>query len=224
MIFVMKKTIKVALVDDHTLLRKALAGMIKQFGFVVQFECSNGKELITKLDKDDLPDIVLMDINMPEMDGIEATLWLRKNYPFVHVLALSRLDDDNSVIRMLKNGAKGYLLKDAEPEQLKAAINSVLSYGFYYSDMVSSKLLHSILQLDEKDNHQRQMLNLSEKEIEFLKLTATELTYKEIADRMGLRPKTVEGYRDRLFEKLNVVSRVGLVLFAIKNSIVQLNP
>jgi two-component system, NarL family, invasion response regulator UvrY len=215
--------IKVALADDHVLLRNGLAGLVTKLGYEVLFESNNGKDLVSKLNKDDLPDIILMDINMPEMDGYDATLWIRNNFPLVNVLALSMYDDENAIIRMLKNGAKGYIMKDADPMELKKAIDDVITKGVHYSELVTGRLLHSIYQVDEPSNGTKQMLNLNEREIEFLKLASTEMTYKEIADNMHLSPRTIDGYRDALFEKLNIRNRVGLVLFAIKHSIVQVN-
>ncbi len=217
------KKIKVALADDHVLLRNGLAGLVTKLGYDVLFECNNGKDLISKLNKDDLPDIILMDINMPEMDGYDATLWIKNNYPLVHVLALSMYDDENAIIRMLKNGAKGYVMKESDPIELKRAIDDVVTKGVHYSEIVTGRLLHSIYAVDEPGNGTKQMLNLNEREIEFLKLASTEMTYKEIADSMRLSPRTIDGYRDALFEKLNIRNRVGLVLFAIKHSIVQIN-
>jgi two-component system, NarL family, invasion response regulator UvrY len=187
------------------------------------YECKNGKEFIEKIDKKNLPDLVLMDINMPEMDGYETTLWLKKNYPLVNVIALSMYDDENAIIRMIKNGAKGYILKDSSPPELKTALDSVVSKGFHYSERVTGKLIHSINQMDEEDNTTKQVLNLNDKEVEFLKLVGTEMTYKEIAQQMHLSPRTIDGYRDNLFDKLNIKSRVGLVMFAIKNGVIQMN-
>jgi two-component system, NarL family, invasion response regulator UvrY len=215
--------VKVALADDHVLLRNGLAGLVTKLGYDVLFESNNGKDLVSKLKKDDLPDIILMDINMPEMDGYDATLWIRNNYPLVHVLALSMYDDENAIIRMLKNGAKGYIMKDADPMELKKAIDDVITKGVHYSELVTGRLLHSIYQVDEPGHGTKKMLDLNDREIEFLKLASTEMTYKEIADAMHLSPRTIDGYRDALFEKLNIRNRVGLVLFAIKHSIVQVN-
>jgi len=215
--------IKVALADDHVLLRNGLAGLVINLGYTVLFEANNGKDLISKLKKDNLPDIILMDINMPEMDGYDTTSWLKNNYPLIHVLALSMYDDENAIIRMLRNGSKGYIMKDADPLELKQAIDNVITKGVHYSEFVTGKLLHSIYQVDEPGNGTKQMLNLNDREIEFLKLASTEMTYKEIADNMHLSPRTIDGYRDALFEKLNIRNRVGLVLFAIKQSIVQVN-
>jgi two-component system, NarL family, invasion response regulator UvrY len=215
--------IKVALTDDHVLLRNGLAGLVTNLGYTVLFECNNGKDLISKIDKDNPPDLVLMDINMPEMDGYATTLWLKDNYPLVNVLALSMYDDENAIIRMLRNGARGYIMKDADPMELKRAIDDVMTKGVHYSELVTGKLLHSIYKVDEPGNGTKQMLDLNDREMEFLKLASTEMTYKEIAEQMHLSPRTIDGYRDALFEKLNIKNRVGLVLFAIKHGIVQVN-
>jgi two-component system, NarL family, invasion response regulator UvrY len=214
---------KIALADDHVLLRNGLANLIKEFGYEVVCEANNGKELIEKIIAGHVPDIVLMDINMPVMDGYETTIWLRENMADVKVLALSMYDDENSIIRMIRNGARGYILKDIEPPELKTALNSLVSKGFYYSELVTGKLIYTVNNLDRPNNTPVQSLHgLNDKEVEFLRLAATEMTYKEIADKMCLSPRTIDGYRDALFEKLNIKSRVGLVLFAVKNSLVRL--
>jgi len=216
------KSITVALVDDHVLLRNGLAGLVANLGYEVLFECSNGLELKEKLKILPEPQIILMDINMPEMDGYAATLWVRDNHPKVSVLALSMYDDEQAIIRMLHNGAKGYVMKDADPRELKAAIDDVLRKGVHYSEIVTGRLLHSIYQVEEPEStpsmHAPQ---LNDREIEFLKLASTELTYKEIAEKMHLSPRTIDGYRDTLFEKLNTKNRVGLVLYAIRSGLVQ---
>jgi len=220
----MNDTAKIVLVDDHVLLRNGLAALVTSLGYTVMYECSNGRQLIEKLTNHNDPDLVLMDINMPELDGFETTLWLKKNHPLINVLALSMYDNESSIIRMIKNGAKGYILKDTDPAELKQAISSVISKGFYYSDLVSGRLIRAIR--DDEDNdydNKKAVLGLNEKEIEFLKFAATEMTYKEIAQQMHLSPRTIDGYRDQLFQKLNVVSRVGLVVFAVKNGIVHFN-
>ena len=217
------ENIKVVLVDDHVMLRNGLAILIGNLGYTVLFECSNGKELQRKIESQNLPDIVLMDINMPEMDGYETTLWLQNCSPTIHVLTLSMYDDEVSIIRMLKNGAKGYVMKESEPMELKRAIDDVVTKGVHYSEIVTGKLLHSVYQIDGSGQQSRLVMTLTKKEIEFLKLVCTEMTYKKIAELMNLSPRTIDGYRDLLFEKLNIKNRVGLVLFAIKNNIVQVN-
>ena len=210
----------IALADDHVLLRKGLADLVSKQGYTVLFQADNGEEFLEKLKTNPEPDVVLLDINMPKKDGYETALWLKRNKPGIKVIALSMYDDENAIIRMLKNGARGYILKDSEPGDLKAAIDSVLAKGFHYSEMVTGKLIHTIHSMDEEDTEIKSTLGLNDREITFLKLAATELTYKEIAQQMHLSPRTIDGYRDELFEKLNIKSRVGLVLFAIKNGIV----
>lgn len=207
--------------DDHVLLRNGLATLIRSFGeYAVLFEAHNGMDLIRQLRPRCLPDLVLLDINMPDMDGYETALWLRRNYPDIKILALSMYDTDNSIIRMLKNGVKGYILKDIEPAELKIALDSVIHKGFYYSEMVTGKLIHTINTIDETDQKVRHLLSLNDRELEFLKLVCSECTYKEIAEQMYLSPRTIDGYRDALFEKLSVKTRVGLVLYAVRNGIV----
>jgi two-component system invasion response regulator UvrY len=210
----------ITLVDDHKLLRNGLANLLRELEYKVLFEADNGTDFIEQLKKYSVPDVVLLDINMPQMDGYETALWLKKAHPDVKVLALSMYDDEYAIIKMLKNGARGYILKDAEPGELKRAINAVLDKGFYHSDLVTGTLIHTINH--EGDTDHPNVSGLNAKEIDFLKLVCTEMTYKEIAERMCVSPRTVDGYRDDLFEKLGVKSRVGLVLFAIKNGIVKM--
>lgn len=212
----------IALVDDHSLLRMGLASLVESQGNTVLFEADNGKEFLDKLDSNNLPHIVLMDINMPEMDGFETTHWLKQNHPEVKVLALSMYDNETSIIRMLKCGAKGYILKDSEPAELKAAIAAIMDKGFYYSDLVSGKLMHAINKMDDDGDGLKSLVPLNDRETDFLKYACTEHTYKEIADKMFVSPRTIDGYRDALFDKLQVKTRVGLVMYAIKNGIVNL--
>ena len=219
----MHKKVNVVLVDDHVLLRKGLSALVDTFeNCSVLFEANNGRDFLDKLTAEMLPDIVLMDINMPEMDGYDTTSWLKNNHPDVKVLALSMYDTENSIIRMFRAGAKGYILKHCDPVELETAINSVISKGFYYTEMVTGRLIHSINVFDEEDSKVKNLIQLNEREIQFLKLVCSELTYKEIADKMVLSPRTIDGYRDALFEKLNLKTRVGLVMYAIKNGIVSL--
>lgn len=211
----------IVLTDDHILLRNGLAGLIKNLGHHVLFEADNGKDLIEKLNSRHLPDLVLMDINMPEMDGCEATEWLRKHHPKIKVLALSMYNNESAIIRMLKAGAKGYILKDSRPQQLEVAIYAIMKQGFHYSELLNGKLIHAINQMGDISTDLNTLVHLHEKETEFLKLCCTEFTYKEIAARLSVSPRTVDGYRDALFEKLNVKTRIGLVMFSVKNGIVQ---
>jgi two-component system, NarL family, invasion response regulator UvrY len=210
----------IVLTDDHILLRNGLAALVKSLGHTVLFEADNGKDFISKLDKNNCPDVVLMDINMPEMDGYDTAQWIKANYWDIKILALSMYDNENAIIRMLKCGAKGYILKDSEPGELKAAIDALLTKGYYYSDLVSGKLIHAINKIDDEGSDVNTVNNLNERETDFLKYACTELTYKEIADKMFVSPRTIDGYRDGLFEKLHVKTRVGLVMYAIKHGVV----
>lgn len=217
----MTKPLTVSLADDHVLLRDGLAGLVTKLGYEVLFQADNGQELIDKVQAGAVPDLVLMDINMPLKDGYETTSWLKENQPETKVLALSMYDDEHAIIRMLRSGARGYILKDSEPSELRAALDAIVHKGFYYSEMVTGKLLHSIHQMDKEDGNASNGLGLNARETDFLKYAATEMTYKEIADQMNLSPRTIDGYRDALFEKLGLKSRVGLVIFAIKQGIVR---
>jgi two-component system, NarL family, invasion response regulator UvrY len=160
----------------------------------------------------------LLDVNMPESDGYETARWIYKNYPQVKVLALSMFSDEGTIIRMLRLGAKGYIMKNADPEELKLALDSVLKKDFYLSEYISGKIisgLHKDIDMPEEP------ISLNEKEREFLRWVCTELTYKDIAAKMFVSPRTVDDYRNSLFEKLKVKTRIGLVLYAIRNGLVE---
>lgn len=210
----------VVLTDDHILLRNGLAELVKNLGHTVLFQADNGKDFIQKLQPSSIPDIVLLDINMPEMDGYQTAQWLKQHYPTVKVLTITMYDNDSAIIRMLRSGAKGYILKDSDPIELQAAIDALMTTGFYYSDLVSGKLIYAINQMDDEGSELKTLIQLNDREREFLKYACSELTYKEIADKICVSPRTIDGYRDNLFEKLHLKTRVGLVIYAIKNSIV----
>ena len=212
----------IVLVDDHALLRNGLTTLIKNLGHFVLFEAANGNDFINKLSKAVLkPDLVLMDINMPVMDGYETTQWIKKHHPEIMVLALSMNDTESAIIRMLKCGAKGYLLKDSDPAELKEALDNLFSKGYYNSELINSKMMQVINNIDSENNDINKLIQITEREAEFLKLICTELTYKEIAEKMMISNRTVEHYRERLFEKLNLKTRIGLAMFAVRNGVVQ---
>jgi DNA-binding NarL/FixJ family response regulator len=169
---------KIALVDDHVLLRNGLAGLVKSLGHEVMFEADNGKHLIEKLQTNALPEIILLDINMPEMDGYETVKWIKKNHPGVKVLALSMYDNETAIIRMLKYGAKGYILKDSDPIQLKNALEDLVKKGFYYSELVSGKLISAINKMDSEGDVFETTVHLNEREKDFLRHSCSEFTYK----------------------------------------------
>jgi DNA-binding NarL/FixJ family response regulator len=214
----MPNKINLALVDDHALFRRGIANLLLEMDDInIVFDVSNGKELQQALLSNPDVDVILMDINMPVMDGYRATQWVRSHYPLIHVLALSMFDDDMALIDMLKAGAGGYVLKESQPTELYRAITEIKAKGVYLNEMISGKMLRSFQDAPEKN---ATTFHLTPREIEFIKLCVSELTYKEIADAMKVASRTVDNYRESLFEKLEIKSRVGLVLFAIKNKLV----
>ncbi len=210
--------IKVAMVDDHVLLRNALSSLINNSGKCkVIFEASNGKELITQLDNKNFPDVVILDVNMPEMDGHETASYLQQHFPEIKVLMLTMYDSDLALIRLLKAGVKGFMKKDIHPNELLAAIKSVHEFGYYYSAQTSRNIPGLFR---HKPDQQLDKVMLTEMEIDFLKYACSELTYKEIAGNLKMNPRAIDGMRDNLFTKLDVKSRVGLAMYAIKHGVV----
>ncbi len=210
--------VKIAIADDHSLVRKGLIHILHHRGFEVIAEASNGSELL-KLIKNRLPDVILLDVNMPILDGVSTMQQIHNLGLNVKVLALSMMDNDSSVIRMIKAGAKGYLLKDCEPDELVKGIQAVLEDEFYYSENIAGRAasLQFNTEVVEKST------KLSKRELDFLVLAASELSYKEIADKMIVSIRTIDGYRDSIFTKLKIQSRIGLVFYALKNKIIRLN-
>ncbi|MFB9080556.1 response regulator [Flavobacterium procerum] len=207
---------KIIIVDDHLLFSQSLELLIKSFGeyqVIERFE--NGKVFINYLENhnSETIDLILLDVNMPVLDGLSTMKWLKENRPDLKVIALSVNDDEEIIIKMITNGAKGYLLKDTSPEIFKEAIECVVEKGFYFTELVSGMLINKV-------NSDNKKISLKEKELVFIKHACTEMTYKEIASEMCLSPKTIDGYRESLFDKLEIKTRIGLVLYAIKHKIV----
>ena len=219
----MPDTRYIAIVDDHTMFRKGLTALINLFPrYEILFEASDGREMIERLKYQRLPDIILLDITMPGMDGYETTEWLRTHHPDLHVLALSTMESETAIIKMIRHGAKGYILKDAEPEELKQAFDEVFSLGFYFNDLVTRKVVRSIVELANENSPLNAFVKLSQRELDFIKRACSEKSYQEIAKEMFVSERTVDGYRETLFRKLSVSTRVGLVMYAIRNKLVVL--
>lgn len=217
----MTDKIKLALADDHNLFRKGVEELIEDFdNMEVLFSVCNGKELMQKLSSASiLPDVCLLDINMPELNGFETAKKIKEIWPKINILAVSVYDSEFNIIGMLRAGAGGYILKDAQPEVLRKAIETLYDKGFYHSELVTGKIMHQIISKPKEVTP----TELNENEIQFLKLSCSEMTYKEIADIMGISHRTIDGYRDQLFQKLNIKSRTGLVMYALKTGIVILD-
>jgi DNA-binding NarL/FixJ family response regulator len=212
--------IKIALVDDHVLLRNALGKLINNFtNCEVVMELSNGIELIEQIKPNKEPDVILLDLNMPGMDGYATASWVRENYPGIHVLMLTMYDSEQALIRLLQQGVKGFLKKDIHPAELSFAINAVMQSGFYYSQHISGKMANLFRSRNGNGLALEKAL-LTDQEIDFLRFAASDLTYKEIAMKMKLNPRAVDSLRDHLFDKLEVKSRVGLAMYAIRQGIV----
>ena len=211
---------KIILVDDHILLRDALASLINRFEeFCVVDVAANGEGLVLAVENGNIPHVVVLDLNMPGMDGYETTKWLWENNPEVKVLILTMFDSEIALIRLLQVGVRGFLKKDVHPAELKAALLTVAENGYYYSNNTTGKLA-SFLHKNHSAHSSIDRALLNEKEIEFLKLASTEMTYKEIAQAMRITHRSIDGYRDGLFEKLDIKSRVGLAIYAVKNGII----
>lgn len=216
------RLITLALVDDHKLFRKGLISLIEMVcsHCKVLFEADNGRDLQQKLNPNAQPEIVLLDVNMPGMDGFATIQWLSDHYPQIKVLVVSMVEKEETIIRMLKLGAKGYLSKDVEPAELREALDAVANKGFYYTDFITGKLIHS---LQQNNNNTTPPPDLNEREKEFLQHACSDFTYQQIATKMFLSIKTIDGYRNVLFEKFGVKSRTGLALYAVRHGLVSLD-
>lgn len=214
------ETIKVAIADDHQIFRKGVILSLKPYNHI-QFisEADNGEELISNIEKEQ-PDLVLLDLKMPKKDGIETTKYLNKHHPDVRVLILTMFEDERFVGHLMESGANGYLLKSTEPAEIREAIQDVMVNGFYLNNFVNRVLI--------KKNYAKQKFNpnlnseivISDKEKEVLSLVCMEFTAQEIAQKMEISPRTVEAIKDRLMERFGVKNSVGLVFFAMKNSLI----
>jgi DNA-binding NarL/FixJ family response regulator len=212
----------IAIIDDHTMFRKGLSALISMFpGYKVLFDAASGKDFISKIKPPHVPDIVLLDIGMPDMDGYATADWIKVNCPGTKILALSTMDSENAIIKMIKHGANGYILKDADPAELKLAFQEVLTKGYFFNELVTRKVLGSINQLVDQRSAVNTFAKLTDREIEFIKLACSEKSYQEIAKEMFLSERTIDGYRESVFKKVNVGTRVGLVMYAIRNNILQ---
>jgi two-component system, NarL family, invasion response regulator UvrY len=210
-----------AIADDHAMLRKALIDTLHGFGYIVVAEASNGREMIEKLTAPDCKetDLVLLDIVMPEKNGYEVCKWIVQNKPLTRVIVLSMNDDEESILRMMNCGARGFVSKEEEPTVLKKGIEDVMKTGYSFSKSVTGKIVH---ELENNNDSLGQMISLTDREMEFLQYNCSEYNYKEIARKMFISPRTVENYRDALYQKLNVKTRLGLAMVSVKKGWIKL--
>lgn len=210
-------SVTIAIADDHQLFLKSLEMMIESFnGYKVVAGAANGEVLLQKITQGNLPEIVLLDVNMPVMDGPTTAAILTKKYPQLKVVALSMKDDDATILKMVRAGCCAYLLKGIHPDELEKALAEIDHSGYYNADEMNLRYRRLLQRKTEQE------IAFSERELAFLKLASSDLTYKQIADRMHLAERTIDGYREQLFQKLNVQSRVGMVLEALRRDLVTL--
>jgi len=212
--------IRLGIADDHKIFRNGLKATLEDCAdFDLVLEASNGKQLIALLETT-VPDVILMDIKMPEMDGIQTTAKVKQRYPHVKVLALSMFNEDKYIVDMMKAGASGYLLKNAEPEEIIEAISTVYHKDYYFNEHLSITLIKQLAGNTQPGSTTLSLADFNEREIEVLRLVCQECSNQEIADKIFLSVRTVEGYRARLFEKTRSKNLVGLVIFAVKTGII----
>ena len=214
------KKIRIAIADDYKIFRDGLkVGLLNDDNLEVVLEADNGEELLEGF-QTNLPDVVIMDLKMPIMDGMEATKIIKKKFPTVKVLVVTMYEDDKFIIHLMENGANGYLLKNTSAEEITKSIYAVHENGYYFNDVVNKALLKKLVLKGNLKPSFNQNVEFTERELEVLKLICAEKTAAEIGKEIFLSPRSVEGIRQRLIEKVGVRNTAGLVMFAIKNGII----
>jgi DNA-binding NarL/FixJ family response regulator len=212
--------IKVAIADDHKIFRKGVILSLRPYTNIkFVLEAENGEELLAGI-AEAAPDVVLMDLRMPQKDGIETTKVLSKQYPHIYVLVLSMHEDERFVSHLMENGANGYLLKNAEPQEIKRAIMDVYEKGYYLNNFVNRILIKKAHSKQKSLPSLSSDITISDKEKEVLQYICMEFTAQEIAQKMEISPRTVEAIKDRLMERFGSKNTAGLVFFAVKNNLV----
>lgn len=215
--------IKVAIADDHKIFRSGVINTLTPYANInVVFEAEDGEHLLEIMQEQQC-DVILMDLKMPKMDGIQATIKVKEKYPQVKVIILTMYEDDNFIVHLVENGANAYLLKNSEPEEIYEAICTTFDKGFYFNENVNLALLKKVLHKNKQQFKPtfKNEVQLSDRELEVLKLICNEFTTQEISEQIFLSPRTVEGLRQKLLEKLNVKNTVGLVLYAFRNGLIE---
>jgi DNA-binding NarL/FixJ family response regulator len=211
--------IKYIIADDHKIFRQGLKlSIMDDHKLKCVGEAANGEEVLELLPKQK-PDVILLDIKMPGMDGIATLNHIREMALDVKVIIVTMFEDDHFIIHLMEAGANGYLFKSAEPEEIKTAIKTVFEHGYYFNDQVSTVMLKTIVKKDDKKN--KPQIKLNERELQVLKLICEERTAQEIGQQIFLSARTVEGIKSSLIEKLDVRNTTGLVVYALRNGIVE---
>lgn len=214
------KKIKVAIADDHKIFRKGVILSLRVYTNIeFVLEAGDGDELINSIEKV-TPDVLLLDLRMPGKDGIETTKYISTYYPDIHILILTMYEDEHFVVHLMENGANGYLLKSADPSEIKKAILEVCAKGYYLSNFVNRILIKKSQQTSKFIPSLNHEIQIKPKEKQVIKLLCMEYTAQEIADEMKISPRTVESIKDRLMERFGVKNSVGLVFFAMKNGLI----
>ncbi|WP_160711092.1 response regulator transcription factor [Chitinophaga solisilvae] len=215
--------IKVAIADDHKIFRSGVINTLVPYENIrFIYEADDGQHLLQLMEKQQ-PDVILMDLKMPNMDGIEATVKVKEKYPDVKIIILTMYEDDNFIVHLVENGANAYLLKNADPEEIYEAICTTFEKGFYFNENVNLALLKKVLHKNKQQFKPtlKNEIQLNDREQEVLKLICSEYTTQEISEQIYLSPRTVEGIRQKLLEKLNVKNSVGLVLYAFRSGLIE---
>lgn len=214
------QVIRVGIADDHKIFRKGIILSLRQYtniSFVLEAE--NGDDLLEKL-KTNQPDIMLLDLRMPGKDGIETTKEISKLYPNIRILIITMFEDERYVSHLMENGANGYLLKNAEPAEIKKAIMEAFVRGYYLNNFVNRILLKKSSARIKNAPSLNNEIVISEREKEVVSLICREFTASEIADKLSISPRTVESIKDRLMERFGLKNTAGLVFFAVKNELI----
>lgn len=216
----MPATIKIAIADDHALFRRGMVSLLKSIeGFEMVLEASNGQELIDAIPQMH-PDLIIMDLQMPVMDGMKATEHIKKNWPDIKVIVISMHDEDQFVTHLMELGANGYLLKDTDTEEVELAIRTIIKEDYYYGPFLNKVMHRRFLDKSrKKEANLGNKIHFSERELEIIQLVCEGLTTVQIADKVCLSNRTVDGHRNSIMDKLGVKNTAGVVVYAVKNQL-----
>jgi DNA-binding NarL/FixJ family response regulator len=220
----MKQKIKIILADDEQLFRKGISFLLqRENNFEILYEAENGQELIDNLDTENLPDIILMDLKMPVLNGVETTKVIHKKHPSIKIIALTSYDGKSFITNMIDVGASSYLLKNTSPKVVIHTINQVFEKGFYYDDKVLKTIHENLLSSSgKKIKSDLDKKLLSNREREVLELICAQLTTSEIAEKLFISPRTVDGHRNNLLLKTGSKNVAGLVIYGIQKKLIEL--